>query len=84
MRFTRLVLLVSAVLALAGGTMLVAHAGNGTTAAATIHACARMPQGELRTIGAEQRVGDQMGVDLHALVVRQLAGNHHLRAARAR
>src|SRR5580765_788902 len=54
MRFTRLVLLVSAALALAGGTMLVAHAGNGTTAAATIHACARVPQGELRTIGANK------------------------------
>ena len=54
MRFTRLVLLVSAALALAGGTMLVAHAGNGTTAAATIHACARVPQGELRAIGANK------------------------------
>src|SRR3954464_15055091 len=54
MRFTRLVLFVSAALALAGGTMLVAHAGTGTTRAATIHACAKLPDGQLRTIGANK------------------------------
>src|SRR3954469_19067104 len=54
MRFTRLVLLVSAALALAGGTMLVAHAGTGTTRAATIHACAKVADGPLRTIGANR------------------------------
>jgi hypothetical protein len=52
MRFSRLVLLVPAALALAGGTMLAAQAGNGTKAAATIHACAKMPEGQLRIIGA--------------------------------
>jgi len=53
MRISRLALLVSAALVSAGATMLVARAGTDATATATtIHACARLHDGRLRSIDA--------------------------------
>jgi hypothetical protein len=53
MRISRLALVVSAALVSAGATMLIASAGTEATATATtIHACARLHDGRLRTIDA--------------------------------
>ena len=48
MRLSWLALLVPAALALAGGTIIAAHAGDGTTTSPTIHACAQLKDGRLR------------------------------------
>jgi len=56
MRLTRLVLLVPAALVSTGATMLVARAGTDSAATGnTIHACARVHDGRLRSVDANAR-----------------------------